>query len=117
MRFKMDENLPRSAADLLKSAGHDVEEAVGEGLGGAKDAQLLGACQQEGRVFVTLDKDLAYIRTYRPVDYAGIVVLRLRDQQTKSLIALLNRLLPLLETGSLSGTLWIADEARVRIRR
>lgn len=72
----MDENLPHSAADLLKSAGHDVEEAVEEGLGGARDSKLLGACQQEGRVFVTLDKGLADIRTYRPADYAGIVLLR-----------------------------------------
>jgi predicted nuclease of predicted toxin-antitoxin system len=113
----MDENLPHSAADLLKSAGHDVEEAVEEGLGGARDSQVLGACQQEGRVFVTLDKGLADIRTYRPADYAGIVLLRVRDQQTQSLLALLNRLLPALETGALRGALWIADETRIRIRQ
>lgn len=37
MRFKLDENIGRQAADLLRRAGHDVETVRGEGLGGAGD--------------------------------------------------------------------------------
>jgi Domain of unknown function (DUF5615) len=32
MRFKLDENLPASAAAILASAGHDVDTVPGEGL-------------------------------------------------------------------------------------
>ena len=117
MRFKMDENLPRSATDLLRSAGHDVEEAVREGLGGVEDRNLLSVCLQEGRVFITLNKGVGDVRAYRPADCCGIVVLRARDQRVESLVALLNRLLPLLDAERLAGALWVVDEIRVRIRR
>lgn len=36
-RFKLDENLPRDAEALLGEAGHDVETALSERLGGGPD--------------------------------------------------------------------------------
>ena len=117
MRFKMDENLPGSAADLLRSSGHDVEDAVAEGFGGAEDPKLLSVCLKEGRAFITLDKGLGDVRSYRPAEYRGIVVLKARNQRVQSLVALLKRLLSLLDAQQLNGTLWIVDETRVRIRK
>jgi predicted nuclease of predicted toxin-antitoxin system len=113
----MDENLPQSAGELLRAAGHDVREALSEGLGGAEDAAVLAACQREGRALVTLDKDLLDVRTYPPTAYSGILVLRPRDQRASTLGTVLARVLPFLNTEQLSGTLWVVDEHRVRIRR
>jgi hypothetical protein len=64
----------------------------------------------------TLALGLADIRAYPPAESAGILVLRPRDQRTASIVALLARVLPLLETESLAGALWIVDERRVRVR-
>lgn len=117
VKLKTDENLPDSAAALLRAAGHDVTTALVEGLGGAADPQVAAVCRGEARALVTLDRGLGDIRAYPPVDYHGIVVLRTHDQEIDTILALVRRLVPLLETQSLAGALWIVDERRVRIRR
>ena len=43
MKFKLDENLPISAADIVKSAGHDVDMVAAEGLQGAPDRDVVAA--------------------------------------------------------------------------
>lgn len=116
-RFKTDENLPETAAAILRAAGHDVTTALGEGLGGGVDPTVAAACRAEGRALLTLDRGLGDIRAYPPADHHGIIVLRARDQAIDTVLALIRRLVVVLETNPLSGTLWIVDEHRVRIRR
>jgi predicted nuclease of predicted toxin-antitoxin system len=55
MRFLLDENLPRSAARVLRDAGHEVVAVVASPLRGKKDAELLRACNEDGLIFVTFD--------------------------------------------------------------
>ena len=52
-RFKVDENLPREACDLLKRAGHDATGVGQQGLGGADDARIYQVCQDEQRALLT----------------------------------------------------------------
>ncbi len=117
VRFKTDENLPATAAALLRSAGHDVTTALDEGLGGVADPRVAAVCRMEGRALLTLDRGLGDIRAYPPAEYPGIVVLRARNQEIDTLLSLVRRLIALLGTHPLGGTLWIVDERRVRIRR
>ena len=42
MKFKLDENMPKDAAILLKKVGHDVMDVVEEGLAGHKDPSRSG---------------------------------------------------------------------------
>jgi predicted nuclease of predicted toxin-antitoxin system len=76
LKLKIDEHLPGEGADLLRASGHDVETALQEGLGGAKDPRVLAACLRESRALVTLDTDFANIVVYPPSGAAGLVVLR-----------------------------------------
>ena len=71
IRFKLDKNLPIDAETLPRARGYDVETALSEGPAGAADAKILDACGSEGRVFVTLDLDLADIRGYLPAKIAA----------------------------------------------
>ena len=80
MRFKIDENLPAEAADLLQGAGYDATTVRRQGLSGAVDSRVLSACQLEDRILVTLDTGLADIRVYPPEQLPGLVVLRLKRQ-------------------------------------
>lgn len=116
IKIKTDENLPDSAAGLLRNAGHDVVTALEEGLGGAPDPELAAACRREGRALVTLDRGFGDIRAFPPTEYPGLVVLRARDQGIQSILELTRRLITLLETRTLIGALWILDEHRLRIR-
>ena len=116
MKFKIDENLPVEAADLLRAAGHEADTAQEEGLAGAEDETLSERIRLEGRAIVTLDLDFSDIRAYPPQDYLGII-LRPNRQDKDSLSALIRRLLPLLSVEPLSGCIWIVEPDRIRIRR
>lgn len=114
-RFKLDENLPRDAADLLQEAGHDVHTMLAEHLGGNPDSQVFSASQEEKRILVTFDLDFSDIRVYPPAEHHGIWVLRPRTQSIENTLALLRSALRVLEDEPAQRRLWIIEPERVRI--
>src|SRR5205085_2345546 len=110
VRFKADENLPNSAIELLRDAGHEVKTVLDEQLGGHSDTEVFAAATNERRTFITLDKDFADIRTYPPAQSAGIMVVRGRDQRLETILAAINRVKPILELENITGSLWIVDD-------
>ncbi|MGH2749906.1 MAG: DUF5615 family PIN-like protein [Actinomycetota bacterium] len=115
MRLKLDENLGRSIADLLRGAGHDVATVFDEGLASAPDPRIYEVCQEEFRVLVTLDLDFANLLRFDPSLCPGIAVLRVptlpgrRDLEEGS-----RTLIAGLERSDISGRLWIVERTRVR---
>jgi predicted nuclease of predicted toxin-antitoxin system len=116
MRFKIDENLPGELVELLEGAGHDAHTVRDEKLVGSPDPSLLAVCVREGRVLVTLELGFGDIRAYPPDTTPGLVVLRPCSQLKGHVLALVRRILGLIETESLAGKLWVVEENRVRIR-
>jgi predicted nuclease of predicted toxin-antitoxin system len=116
LKFKLDENLPTEAAELLVRAGHDAVTVKDQHLDGQSDTRIAAVCQEEGRAVVTLDLDFADIRTYPPNQHAGIIVIRLALLDKFQVLSVLERLLPILEQETLSGKLWIVSENSVRMR-
>jgi predicted nuclease of predicted toxin-antitoxin system len=115
VRFKLDENLPEDACEILRLAGHDAETVREEGLSGTSDADLAARAMQERRALVTLDLDFADIRAYPPAIYPGLVVLRPRNQATPSILRALTRVIATLDRETLSGHLWIVQDDRIRV--
>lgn len=117
MKVKLDENLPASLAELLRSHGHDVATVRDENLSGASDVRLVKASAAERRVLLTYDREFADVRRYPPGTHAGIVVFRLPDQSWGALRGPARRLM---EPGVLDRVgrgLAVVDAARVRFRR
>jgi predicted nuclease of predicted toxin-antitoxin system len=79
MKFLLDANLPRSAANVLRDLGHEVEDVRDVLPGGADDAAVVARAKAGHWILVTRDFDFADIRNYPPPDYTGIVVLELPD--------------------------------------
>jgi hypothetical protein len=48
VKFKLDENLPVSAASVLAAAGHDVDTVPGEHLAGRPDQEVVVASTASG---------------------------------------------------------------------
>ncbi|MGO8752418.1 MAG: DUF5615 family PIN-like protein [Thermoguttaceae bacterium] len=115
-KFKVDENLPTEAAELLASAGYDAVTVGDQRMVGQPDTNVAAVCRREGRAIVTLDLDFADIRVYPPSDCAGIIVLRLARLDKPRVLSVLKRLLPALERERLVGKLWIVEEAAIRMR-
>lgn len=116
MKFKVDENLHADAAELLRQHGHDALTVYDQGMQGDADTEIATVCRAESRVILTLDLDFSDIRNYPPADYHGIIVLRLEDQSRPSVLAVLSRIIPLLDSEPLVGNLWIVQENSLRIR-
>lgn len=116
MRFKLDENLPIEAAEVLQNAGHDAATIYSEGLTGVDDMRIAQVCKDEQRALVSLDLGFSDIRNYPPSAYEGIIVLRTKQQDKPHLLKIVERLSHKLAEGNLSGKLWIVDEKNIRVR-
>lgn len=90
MKFKTDENLPQEAASTLREYGFDADTVWDESLAGADDQTIADRIRSEGRILITLDLEVANIRTYLP-DHPGIVVLRLKAQHKETVIACISK--------------------------
>ena len=116
MRFKLDENLPRSARERFEQQGWNVDDIHEEGLAGADDAVVQAACEREQRVLVTLDTDFADTRRYNPAKSPGVIVLRPGDQSITSCLRCVDGAIRLLVVQRIARSLWIVEPDRVRIR-
>lgn len=116
MKFKLDENLPAGAAEVLADAGHDVSTALQEQLGGKPDSKIAETCKLEQRALITLDNDFGNIQAYPPAEHFGLVVLRLAQMDKVNILNVLTRLVERFKRDPLSGRLWVVEAHRVRIR-
>ncbi len=116
MNFKIDENMPVEVAELLKQAGYDAITVSGQDLIGTSDSNLAKVCRKEKRVLITLDTDFADIRTYRPAEFSGIIVMRLNQQDKHHVLEVFRRAIRLFSKEKIEGHLWIVEEDKVRIR-
>jgi predicted nuclease of predicted toxin-antitoxin system len=112
----VDENLPAECAEILDHFGLQADTVADEDLTGAEDAVLATRCQSEGRALVTLDLDFSNIRAYPPAEHAGIIVLRPRTQDKRSVLALVRRIALVLVNRPPAHELWIVEPDRIRFR-
>jgi predicted nuclease of predicted toxin-antitoxin system len=116
MEFKLDENLPVEAAELLRQAGHEAATVPEQQLTGRDDATVARTCALEKHALLTLDGDFPDIRAYPPAEYPGLVVMRLRSQDKRHVLETISRLIPVFSAEPLAGRLWIVEEERIRVR-
>ena len=116
MKFKLDENLPSEAVELMARWGYDVSSVTLQGLGGATDWHLSEICRKEGRTLITLDLDFADVRQFAGSAQPGLVILRLSDQSAAAVLLALSRIASRLALDPPAGRLWIVDRAGLRVR-
>ncbi len=117
MRIKLDENISVSAGEPLRSAGHDVDSMVDEGLAGATDSNVLAEATARDRLVITLDRGFADARMHPPGSYAGIIVLRVEDQSPPAIVREIEDLLTAVDIDGLSGCVSVFRAGTTRVRR
>lgn len=117
MRVKLDENLPTSLVQELKSLGHDVDTVPDEGLAGALDPAVWTATQGEARFFVTQDLDFSDTRSFAPGTHHGVLLLRFGNPSRSDLVALVTAIFRSEPVSSWVGCFVVATRSRIRVRR
>jgi len=116
LRFKLDENVPRRVAELLRGKGFDADTVLDEGLRSSPDEDVLAAACNDRRTLLTLDLDFADLRKYSPAATCGIVVLRPAASELATVLDLVTELLGQLPGRDPRGKLWIVESGRLRER-
>lgn len=117
MLIKIDEDLPRQAADYLINAGYIAHTVRQQEMGGWKDPELWAAIQSENRFLVTADKGFGDVRRYVPGDHAGVLLLRPDSDGIRPLLDLLSLVLAQVSLDQLAGTVAVATPRGLRVRR
>jgi len=114
MRIKVDEDLPKLAAQMLRNKGYEAVSVFEQGMGGLKDPPLWQAVQSERRFLVTADKGFADIRFYAPGTHAGVLLLRPDQDGIRPIMELLERVLA---SYTLAEAVTVVTPRSIRIRR
>jgi predicted nuclease of predicted toxin-antitoxin system len=118
VKFLLDANLPRAAQAALRECGHEALHVRDLGLGDASDDVIAAAARNAEAVLASRDLDFADMRRFDPIQYPGILVLRIPDDAVAQEIA--NLLADFVRHHDLSrhipGHLVILERGRVRFR-
>ena len=117
MKVKLDENIPRDVATLLRDRGMDVHTVLAESLGGSSDPTVLEAARVEERVVITLDRGFGDVRAYPPGSHPGSIVLRPDDQRPTTVTDLVTSLVEHHDVEALAGCIVVVQRNVLRIRR
>jgi predicted nuclease of predicted toxin-antitoxin system len=117
MHIKLDEDLPNSCLNLLRSRGYQASSVAEQGLKGVKDTDLWAIIQAHQYFFITADKGFGDIRLYKPGTHQGILLLRATNEGAREYATLLASVLERVDLQSLVGTVAVASQRGLRIRR
>lgn len=115
MKFLLDQDVYAVTARFLEGLGHDVVRAAQIGLAGADDDELLNAAQQQGRLFVTRDRDFGNLVFVRKLG-AGVLYLRILPSTVIAVHAELERVLTTHLEPELSASFVVIEPGSYRIR-
>lgn len=86
MKILLDENLPRSAADVIVAAGHEVIPFAEVCGFGADDEEVFDRAQDLGAVILTSDRDFYQTMPLVHPVHCGIIVVALRQPNRQSIL-------------------------------
>jgi len=116
MKFLADQDVYAVTIGFLKDLGHDVIAAAQLGMARAKDFELLRTAHDQGRIFITRDRDfgaLVFVRASGP----GVIYLRMLPSTLQAVHTELARVLALYTEQQLQTSFVVVEPGRHRIRK
>ena len=116
MRFLLDQDVYAATARLLRNQGHDVVSVTQIGCSQTADSELLNIAQEQGRVFVTRDRDFGGLVFIKGLG-AGVIYLRMPPSTQNAVHEELEWILASYEETELKRAFVVVEPGRHRIRR
>lgn len=86
MRFFLDENFPKSAAELLAELGHESFDPRGTPQEGLPDPNIFEEAQAREALFLTTDRDFFHTIPHLYRSHCGILVVALRQPSRAAIL-------------------------------
>ena len=117
MKLLLDQELPRSAAALLRATELDADHVGDRGYAAASDAAILALAEAEGRVVVTLDADFHTLLALAGATAPSIIRIRIEGLRAEALLHLIQTVLAQTSAELTLGAVVTVQEGRLRLRR
>jgi predicted nuclease of predicted toxin-antitoxin system len=116
MKFLLDQDVYAVTARFLVGLGHDVVLAAEIGMSEADDEDLLQKAQEEGRIFITRDRDFGHLVFVKGFG-AGVLYLRILPSNINGVHDELERVLKIYSEDELSKAFVVVEPAAHRFRK
>src|SRR5262249_19586555 len=115
MNFLAAQDVYAITIRFLSGLGHDVVPAAQLGLAQAEDTELLRVAHEQGRIFVTRDRDFGGL-VFVQGSGSGVIYLRILPSTQTVVHAEFERVLTLYSEQELQGSFVVIEPGRHRIR-
>jgi len=115
LKFLIDESSGIKLCKFLKNRNYDVKY-VADFMLGASDRQVLELAKKEGRILVTNDKDFGELIFKLKSSSSGVILLRLRNDNSKARQKYLSYLLEHFRN-KLKSNFTVVEESQIRFRK
>lgn len=116
MKFLLDQDVYAVTSRFLTGLGHDVVLASEIGMSEADDEDLLRVAQEQGRVFVTRDRDFGNLVFVKGLG-AGVLYLRILPSSKNAVHVELERVLKTYSEDELRRAFVVVEPAAHRFRK
>jgi predicted nuclease of predicted toxin-antitoxin system len=116
MRFLLDQDVYALTERFLADEGHDVVTASQLGLSRSQDSDLLKSAGEQGRVFVTRDRDYGNLVFVHGAG-SGVIYMRMLPSAMNEVHAELKKVLETYSETDLAKSFVVVEKNRHRIRR
>ena len=116
MKFLADQDVYALSVRFLRGLGHEVVTAAEIGLSRATDTVLLARASQEGRIFVTRDKDFGGLVFVQHLG-KGVILLRISPSTLEGTHEELRRVLATYSEAQLASAFVVVEPGQHRFRK
>jgi predicted nuclease of predicted toxin-antitoxin system len=118
IKFLIDEDIPRSAAKVLRDRGYEVLDVRDCGLRGEPDEEVFKFAQEEKAVLLTGDLGFGNLLRFPVGKHSGVVIVHFPNEISASkLNNQITKAFDTLTEKDLDRTLMILEPGKIRIRR
>ncbi len=86
MTFLLDENIPKSAIEIIGDYGHSVIDIRGTEHEGSSDEEIFNFAQNKKAVVITTDRDFFHTISSLYENHYGIIVITLRQPNRNNIL-------------------------------